>query len=47
MGQMQVITASLSLARELWRHGESGLADRALRLSPDQVADSAGQPPKK
>lgn len=39
MGQMQVITSALSLARELWRHGEPALADQALRLSPDQVAD--------
>jgi hypothetical protein len=36
---MQVITSSLSLARELWRRGEPGLADKALHLSPDQVAD--------
>jgi hypothetical protein len=44
---MQVVTSSLSLARELWRYGESELADRALRLSPGQVADighRAGQP---
>ena len=39
MPGMQVITSSLSLARELWRHGESELADRALQLTPDQVAD--------
>ena len=39
MGRMQVITSSLSLARELWRRGEPGLADAALQLSPDQVAD--------
>jgi len=36
---MQVITSSLSLARELWRHGEPELARGALQLSPDQVAD--------
>ena len=37
---MQVITSSLSLARELWRYGEAELANRALRLSADQVADT-------
>lgn len=39
MPSMQVITSSLSLARELWRLGEPELAGRALDLSPDQVAD--------
>lgn len=39
MGQMQVITSALSLARELWRYGEPELADRAFQLSPEQVAD--------
>ncbi len=39
MPGMQVVTSSLSLARELWRYGEAELADRALHLSPDQVAD--------
>jgi hypothetical protein len=34
-----VITSSLSLARELWRHGEPELAGSALHLSPDEVAD--------
>ena len=35
----QVVTSSLSLARELRRYGESELADGALHLSPGQVAD--------
>jgi hypothetical protein len=39
MGHMQVITSALSLARELWRYGEPDLADQALRLGPEQVAD--------
>jgi hypothetical protein len=39
MGTMQVITSSLSLARQLWRYGEPELADRALLLSPTEVAD--------
>lgn len=39
MGQTQVITSALSLARELWRYGEPDLADQALRLSPEHVAD--------
>jgi hypothetical protein len=44
MGRMQVITSSLSLARELWRRGEPGLADAALQLSPDQIADVGAAP---
>jgi len=36
---MQIITSPLSLARELWRYGEPVLADRALLLSPTEVAD--------
>ncbi len=36
---MQVITSSLSLARELWRFGEPALAEQSLRLSPEDVAD--------
>lgn len=36
---MQVVTSSLSLARELWRYGEPDLAGRALLLRPGQVAD--------
>jgi hypothetical protein len=36
---MQVVTSSLSLARELWRYGEPALAEAALRLSPEDVAD--------
>lgn len=33
----QLITSQLSTARELWRFGEPELAERALRLSADQV----------
>lgn len=33
----QLITSQLSMARELWRFGEPELAERALRLSADQV----------
>jgi hypothetical protein len=33
----QLITSQLSIARELWRYGEPELADRALRLSADEV----------
>ena len=39
MGSMQIITSSLSLARQLWRYGEPELADRALLLTPTEVAD--------
>ena len=35
---MQIITSSLSLARQLWRYGEPELADRVLRLTPTEVA---------
>lgn len=39
MGESRIITSSLSLARELWRYGEPELAERALQLSPIEVAD--------
>lgn len=38
MGSMHVVTSPLSLARELFRYGEPGLAERALALSSDEVA---------
>jgi hypothetical protein len=33
-----IVTSALSLARQLWRYGEPSLADRALELSPEDVA---------
>ena len=36
---MQMITSSLSLARELWRFGEPDLAEQALHLNPVDVGD--------
>lgn len=34
-----VVTPAISLARQLWRYGEPGLAERALELPPADVAD--------
>lgn len=34
-----LITSALSVARELWRHDEPELAERALKLTPDEVLD--------
>ena len=39
MGSLQIVTSSLSLARQLWRYGESDLASRAFTLTPTEVAD--------
>lgn len=36
---MQVVTTPASLARNLWRYGEDDLADGALTLTAEQVAD--------
>lgn len=33
-----IVTSALSLARQLWRYGEPALAERALGLSPEDVA---------
>jgi hypothetical protein len=38
-GTVRIITPALSIARELWRYGEPELAERALRLSPNEVLD--------
>lgn len=34
-----IVTSALSLARELWRYGEPGLAQRALGLDPAEVLE--------
>ena len=34
-----LITSPLSIARELWRYGEAGLAERAMAMAPDDVLD--------
>jgi len=34
-----IITSAMSLSRELWRYGEPHLAERALILPPDDVAN--------
>ncbi len=33
-----IVTSALSLARQLWRYGEPALAERALALSPEDIA---------
>jgi hypothetical protein len=38
VGGVFVVTSALSLARELFRYGETDLADRAAALSPEDVA---------
>jgi hypothetical protein len=39
MGLYVITTSSLSLSRQLWRYGEPELAERALELSPEEIAD--------
>jgi hypothetical protein len=34
-----VVTSALSLARQLWRYGEPDLAERALNLPPEDIAN--------
>jgi hypothetical protein len=34
-----LVTSALSIARELWRHGEPELAERALELPPEDVLE--------
>ena len=34
-----LVTSALSIARELWRHGEPTLAMRALELPPEEVLE--------
>ena len=38
-GRFTVVTSQLSLARQLWRYGEPGLAERALALDDADAAD--------
>ena len=38
-GKFTIVTSAASLARQLWRYGESELSRRALDLSPADVAD--------
>jgi hypothetical protein len=38
-GQVVIISSGMSIAQDLWRFGEPGLADRMLPLSPELVAD--------
>jgi hypothetical protein len=38
-GRFIIVTSAVSLARELWRYGESDLSRRACELSPAEVAD--------
>lgn len=38
-GKFTIVTSAASLARQLWRYGESELSRRALELSPADVAD--------
>ncbi|MGM7775888.1 hypothetical protein ACSVHC_07690 [Arthrobacter sp. KNU-44] len=39
MGSFTITSTPLSVARELWRLGEPGLASRAMRLSVEQAVD--------
>ncbi|MFF1880194.1 hypothetical protein ACFVVC_01830 [Pseudarthrobacter sp. NPDC058196] len=39
MGSFTIVSPPLSIARELWRLGEPGLASRALNLSAGQALD--------
>lgn len=39
MGSFTITSPPLSIARELWRLGEPGLASRALNLSAEQAVD--------
>src|SRR4051794_28927570 len=43
MSQVQVVTSALSLGRELWRYGESDLADRACEMTPGGVLAGGGR----